>query len=382
MHTSAASTGAAESADAVEVRPFREGDRAGFLDLYEAVWGRERDAEWFDWRFGDNPFGDGCPIVVATADDRIVGAEPCVPYDVQAGDRRLRALQPADWIVHPEYRRQGVFTTMTDRWLADPGDADCFFNFPSAAITGGLESAGWSVAGPVRTHYRINRPAALASALGWSSRRLAMALAAAPAARARLAWRDSRHSPPGDVAVTAHEGVEAVPLVALYRGSVPAGFHVPRERRYYEWRFANPRWSTTTYVARRDDEPVAAVVACERSLPELAKVSLADAQPMVAADDDRSGASDHARDGFAACLAAICRDHADATVLDAAGAAIPPDVLAAAGFLPDDRPPLSWWQDRTVLATRPVGDGSPAPDGLALDDADDWTLSVGERDVA
>lgn len=371
MHTSAASTGADA---AVEVRPFREGDRAGFLDLYEAVWGRERGAEWFDWRFAENPFGDGWPIVVATADDRIVGAEPCVPYRVRAGTRRLLALQPADWIVHPEYRRRGIFTAMTDRWLSDPGEADLFFNFPSAAITGGLESAGWSVAGPVRTYYRIDRPSALASALEWSRRRRTLARAATPAAKARLAWRDRRLSAPDDVAVTAHDGVRADVLVDLYREAPPDGFHVLRESRYYEWRFANPRWSTTTYVARRDGTPVAAVVACQRSVPDLEKVTVADAQPM-GLDGDRGPA-------FAACLAALCRDHADAALIDAAGAAIPREVLASAGFLPDDRPPLSWCRDDTVLATRPADDSFSSPGDLALDDAGDWTLAVGERDVA
>ncbi|WP_226010128.1 GNAT family N-acetyltransferase [Halomicrobium salinisoli] len=359
------------SATAVTVRPF-DGDRAGFLELYEDVWGRSRAGDWFDWRFRSNPAADAVGMVVAEADGRLVGAEPCLPFALRAGEQRLGGLQPADWIVHPDYRRQGVFSRMTRRWIEDVADADLFFNFPSAALLPGLDSYGWRTAGTLRTCYRLQRPGAIADALGVNAACTGLLRRLTPVADRCLALVSSAGER-GPQRVVGRDGVPVDVLVDLYERSVPDAVHVERSAAYLSWRYDNPCWDVTTYVARRDGEPTAALIACRRSIPAVEKTTIADALPLNVADE-------RTRAGFEACLAALCRDHADAAVLDVAADTLPRGMLSAAGFAPDDRFPLSACTDATTFATRPI-DATVLP-GRALDETENWHLSLGERDIA
>ncbi|WP_225334519.1 GNAT family N-acetyltransferase [Halomicrobium urmianum] len=359
------------TATTVTVRPF-DGDHAGFLELYEDVWGRSRGRDWFDWRFRSNPAADAVGMVVAEADGRLVGTEPCLPFALRAGAERLRGLQPADWIVHPDYRRQGVFSRMTRRWIDDVADADLFFNFPSAALLPGLDSYGWRTAGPLRTYYRLQRPGTIADALDVNAACTAVLRRLAPVAGRCLdlvASADEREYQ----RVVSHDGVPVGVLTDLYERSVPDALHVERSAAYLSWRYDNPCWDVTTYVSRLDGDPTAALIACRRSIPAVEKTTVADALPLAVPDE-------WTRAGFEACLAALCRDHADAAVLDAAADSLPTEVLAAAGFVPGDRFPLSTCTDATTFVTRPI-DATVLP-GRALDETENWHLSLGERDIA
>lgn len=370
------------------IRWYRPDDAAALLDLYEAVWGERRSERWLRWRFAEPPVDVDRPIVVAEADGRIVGAEPCVPYRLSAGGEPFIALQPADWMVHPDYRRRGIFTGMTDHWLDDPRSADAFFNFPSDAIFDTLTEKGWFEVGRVTTWYRVADPVAVASAMDLGTGWAALARALGPLARTYWSVRDRMRSTAdgvltavqtetGDeVTVSATDGVDADALLACYRDARPDGVHVRRDEAHYEWRYANPRWSTRTYVATDGDEPVAAVLACRRRAGGLTKLTVADVQPL--AGQDRPAV----RRGLTACLTACRRDNPDAAVLEAAGASLPDALLDAAGFVADHRLPVPGSDRRSTFVARPVGDQPATVGGCDLADVGDWTLAMGERDVA
>ncbi|MFC7234758.1 GNAT family N-acetyltransferase [Halosegnis marinus] len=349
-------------------RPYEAGDAEGFLDLYRSVWGRERTTEWFRWRFEENPYTEAVPMVVAERDGELVGAEPCLAMRVSGGGTGALALQPADWIVHPDHRRRGVFSGMTESLLDRYADrAALFFNFPSEALVPGVEKFGWTVGpGPV-DHYRVHDPGAL---LGEEGRGGRLGRLAAPFARgyARARTRLARTDP--EVSVERRETVPAELLADLDAG-VPGSVHVVHDEAFYRWRFANPAWATTTYLARRGGETVAAAVAVRETVGGVARTNLLAVAP-------RDGSADAA--ALRALVAAVVTDAADDDAVRVAGDAIPARVLRSFGFVAGDAFPLSTAARRCRLAVR-------TPDGRRLDGCDPtdfgaWSLSMADRDVA
>lgn len=367
-----------------EVRPFRPDDRDGFLDLYEAVWGTRKSQEWFRWRFEHAPLVDEVPMVVAEDDGEIVGAEACLTVRLQIGSTTVLAFQPADWMVHPAHRRQGVFTRMTERLLAryDDGPPDLYYNFPSEAIRPGLLSQGWRVVGSLSTYYRVQDLSALATNVlsgETSTARLAAALGATgkPVIRRVQSLRDRITAEGDEWEITRHDEVPAGTLVSLYRSSVPERIHVRRDGPFYRWRVANPRWDAVTYVAWDDGGPVASLVAATSASDDLRKVSVLDVLPA-----DGSGP----RGAVAALLEAVLADARDADVVKCAGEAIPSGVLRRHGFRADDSLPLSVVSKATTAVVRPAAadapDGPWHVDGVDLTDRANWSVQLCGQDIA
>jgi GNAT superfamily N-acetyltransferase len=358
-----------------EIRRYRSRDRSKFLSLYEDVWGRQKGREWFDWRFSDNPYSDRIEMVVAERAGTLVGAEPLLPFPLAAGAETVTARQPVDWIVHPEHRRRGLFTRMTERLLSTAADrASVLFNFPSEPLRPGLQKFDWVELGGLQTRYRVQNPARVVpDERGVSTAAAAIARVGTPALEACLAAADRLASPPESVTVARSEGVATDAVRTVYEETRPDGIHVPRETAFLEWRFANPRWETATYVARRDGEPTATVVVGTERLGDTTVARVLDVQPMRT-DLDRAPA-------FAAALGALVRDHARADVIEAPANPFP-RVFRRHCFLSDGAAPFARFSTPTTHAVRPLS--ATVDDALGRDvlDPDDWLLLLGDRDVA
>ncbi|WP_135829393.1 GNAT family N-acetyltransferase [Halorussus halobius] len=358
------------------VRPFERGDREAFLDLYERVFGRDGSDDWFDWKYAENPYLDEVPVVVATLDGRLVGARSFFPLAVRADDRTALALQPADTMVDPDHRRQGLFTRMTrlglDRY-ADREPEFCF-NFPNSATLSGNRKLGWRVVGPVPTYYRVNDPVgALAGSdsLSTVGRAMPAAVERITKARDQLAGRQ-RPSAAG-VTVSRHAEVPVDDLLAVARRTVPGRLHARRNRTFFEWRFANPDWEYETFVAREAGRPVAAVVTGTRATDGVTVTTLCDVLPLCGRDR---------RGPFSALLSRVTEAFADSALLAASAGTAPAGLMSRHGFLRDDVPPLSAVSDVTVMAVRPLGEASDWTFGdRRLTDDDSWRLALAERDT-
>ncbi|SNZ12691.1 Ribosomal protein S18 acetylase RimI [Natronoarchaeum philippinense] len=381
------------ASETYEIRRFERGDAAGVLELYETVFGEERTNAWFDWKYRENPAVDHVPITVAVdPDDGVVGARPLFALPMAAGEHRFLAVQPGDTMVHPDHRRQGLFTRMTERAIEryDDHEVALFFNFPNEQSGAGYRKLGWRDVGEVTTYYRIQSPSAwLDDASGAVAAGATVAdLAAAGYHRARDAVAPSADG----ISVDRYREVPVTTLVALYRGGVPAGFHAVRSEQYLRWRFQNPRWTYRTYVARdRAGEPLAAAVVGRKSAGDDAVVRLTDALPPVPEDGP-----------LVALLDAVLSDADDAAAV-AAPSCLPETVLSRFGFHPDTAPPLSLVSSATTHVARPATvdvrksnalssqpesgpDSGDADDwtlsGRSVTDPDSWTLTFGEQDTS
>ncbi|WP_193767532.1 GNAT family N-acetyltransferase [Halorientalis pallida] len=358
------------------IRPFAAGDGERFRDLYQTVWGHERSAEWFDWRFRQNPAADGVRMTLAERGRTVVGAEAAVPYRLGVGGETVRALQPVDWIVHPDHRGSGLATRMTEARIARDGDAELYFNFPTPALRPLLEKFGWRTVARPTTYYRVQDPAAIAARRGdGRAARLAGRLCA-PLVTGYLDYRDRHVTPPDDIAVERLDGVPTATLAALYQQAVPERIHVRRTEAFLDWRFSNPNWNCRTYLARRDGRLVGSLVTCTDTITGMTTTRLADALPLVGGSDD----------AFAALVSAVVTDTPAAAVLTATADPIPDAVLSSCGFVADDTVTLSRLVSRTTHVARPVPSTESEEDwrlgGTAIDDGENWLLSLSDQDIA
>lgn len=353
---------------AYEVRLGGLADRERFLALYEDVWGRSRSEAWFDWRFAAAPYSSDVEMVVAERDGALVGAELLLPMPLAVGDERVAARQPVDWIVHPDHRRQGVFTRMTELLLEAYGDSvDLLFNFPTDALLPGLEKFDWTTVSRQSTRYRVHSPRAVT---GDSPAVSLIEGVGERTMRAGLGAVDWLTATPTGVSVERVDGPATDAITTVYDQTRPADVHVPRTEAYVDWRFANPQWDIDTYVARRGRRPAATVVVATAAEQHETVAYVLDVQPMTTVPE-RAPA-------FAAALDAALAD------LDVDAVAAPttpyPSVFRRRGFLRDDTPVLSRFSTATTHVVKPLGRGDRGFDRDVFD-GENWQLLLGDRDI-
>ena len=373
------------SSDEYAVRQYEPDDRDGVLSLYETVFGDSRGGrEWFDWKFVDNPYHPGVPMFVAEHDGEVVGARPSLPLPLTVGGERELALVQVDPMVHPDHRRQGLFTRLAaavhDHY--GPREPSVVVGFPNEAVKGGLEklaeelSLDEGILERFPEYYRVQNPSALVDAAETDPlRRLTATLGAG--VEGYLAARDRFGNATAEGRVERHAGTPAALLaeVAAHRPTPHAT--AVRDRQFVEWRFRNPRYSYATYVLRRSGVPVAALVVGEQRDVELDVVHVSDALPVGGGGRRRNGR-------LSTLLGRVVSDHADADLLAAAGRTLPRAVLASHGFVGNDRFPLSRLTATYWFSARPITDRGVdewVVNGHHLTDTDAWKLSFCELEV-
>ena len=351
-----------------DVRQYRPGDRAAFLSLYREVFGEAKSEEWFAWKFEENPYVDHVPVLVATDGGDLVGARSFFALPVD-GDGPEVALQPCDTMVHPEHRRRGLFTRMTERAIERyRGAHPFFFNFPNRLTLQGNLDLGWRVVSERASYYRIEDPGSVAAAR--TNRTLVRLAADLAAPLLRVYYRLRARSAPAaaDVPVEVHDRPPAGELAALYRRSVPESIHAVRDERFYGWRFGNPDWEYTAYVAGGDDPSAAVVVGTATDGPP-ARTRLTDVVPLEAAPEP----------ALAALLERVLAAHADTDLFVAPGQGVPAPLLRSFGFHADRSPALSLLANPTTHVVRSLT-GEWDHGGRRLVDPDEWLLTFAEED--
>jgi GNAT superfamily N-acetyltransferase len=354
-----------------EIRSYEPADRDAVLDLYGTTFGPRSEA-WFEWRYVDNPFLPEVPIVVAEHDGDVVGARPSLPFPLRVGDDTALAVLQVDPMVHPDHRRQGLFTRMVSEVYDRYADREptVSIGFPDEPVKDALERLGdelslhAGVGVPFPEYYRVQDPDAMARSATDDAVPQALARLSTPVARGYLAVRDSLGSRETDIAVESVDGVPAGRLADLALGGQPRAAHARRTEEFYRWRFANPRFEDRTYLASRDGEPTAAMVLSRLTDPAIDTdgATVAEVVPLEG-DADRDEA-------VAALLDRAVADAADADLLAATGSGVPAELLADRGFHADTAFPLSGLSTTNYLIARPLTD----------DDVSEWT--VGGRRLA
>jgi hypothetical protein len=323
-------------------------------------------------------------MTVVESDGELVGAEPLLPYRLRIGETVHDAYQPVDWIVHPDHRRQGLFTRMTEATLEDYlPDVSLCFNFPNEQLRPGLDRFDWETVGPVACRYRVQNPNAFVDRtnVDHSAVLTLAARVGTPLCSAGLDALDWLASARAEITVERSSGVRTDAIHDLYSSTRPTETHVVRDRPFLEWRFANPNWETTSYLAVDDDETVGSLIAATEQTDAAQICYLLDLQPMQTAAARPAAVE--------ALLGALLEDTTDVDLIRAPTGYFP-GLFRRYGFCRDDAFPLSTATTRTTHAIR-----TPEPSGTStvpadqqsplsaerLSDPDRWQLTLADLDI-
>jgi len=94
------------------IRRYKKGDEQGIINLMKLEYGRNAELmlEKWEWQCKNNPFG--CLVAVAEERGTIVGHMALVPVLMKIENMIVRAAQAVDLVVHPDFRRQGIFQAL------------------------------------------------------------------------------------------------------------------------------------------------------------------------------------------------------------------------------------------------------------------------------
>lgn len=354
-----------------DVRRYREPDKAGFLDLLgQTLRTHSNGRAWFDWKYERNPYADHVPIFVADHDGEVVGACAFLALDMAVGGRRRQVLQPVDTMVHPDHRKQGLFTRMTERALdryAD-GSPAFLFNFPNEQVLPGYQKLGWRRAGDLSKGYRIENPRSVLGEDGDRSIGRASRALCAPLIAGHNAVRDATAPSLPARSVSAGHPAPASELAAIYREAVPDGIHAVRDEAFYEWRFSNPEKRYRTYVASGPAGRVGMTLADTAADSSITHVI--DAVPI----------GPHVRtETKTALLGHLLAEAATADLFVVPSSILPAAALRRLGIYPDTSPVLSSLVPRRARIVR--GFGEWVLDGVDIADPENWAITFAELDM-
>ncbi|KTG07559.1 GNAT family N-acetyltransferase [Haloferax profundi] len=367
-----------ERTDGYRIQQFTQDHLDGFLALHELTYGGHPSTALFEWRY-NSPYLDEIPIFVAVDDTgTVVGATAFLPFKIAAGDSTALALQPANAMVHPDHRRNGLFsrtlTSAIDHY--EDSDAEFFFNFPTAPALPALTKLGWKEVGTVPTWFRLQRPVAVLDGAVPDS--IAPVASRIATALAKAHNRIRRGVATGDTSVDV-ERYDELPVglfTELYEENTPEHIHVVKDRKFFAWRFGNPEWDTVSYVARREGHPIAGLVASTRRTDGLTATALMSVLPPADADPDI--------DALVVLLDAVVGDHRDVDVIRVSGSSLPTSVLERFGFLDNHALPLSRVTNKTHLVTRPIVDDAEHKwylDEKLLTSQNQWVVELADQDA-
>ena len=122
------------------VREYQEGDEERIFELVKAVQGervpeKERWLRGWEWMFVDNP--DNTSIIwLAEHDSKILGQYPAIIETMKVEDKIIKGAQLIDTMTHPEYRRQGICSTLGKKALnkMENGGVQFVYCFPTQEV--------------------------------------------------------------------------------------------------------------------------------------------------------------------------------------------------------------------------------------------------------
>jgi len=97
------------------MRPYQEGDEDDICKLFETAFGDALSAERWYWQYRDNHTGRITITLTENTDGEIVGQYALRPVRMKVGDKSCLGTLSLDTMVHPDYRRQGMFTSLASQ---------------------------------------------------------------------------------------------------------------------------------------------------------------------------------------------------------------------------------------------------------------------------
>lgn len=93
------------------IREYQLGDEEKIIDLFQTVFKKELNLEFWKWRFSECPFGKGI-IYLAFENKNLVGHYAVHPVDLLVENKLVKAVFSMTTMVHPLHHRRGLFSQL------------------------------------------------------------------------------------------------------------------------------------------------------------------------------------------------------------------------------------------------------------------------------
>lgn len=357
-----------------EIRPYDPGDREDVLSLFRTVWGTDRGEDWLVATYESNPYLDGPPMLVADAGGEVVGARPFEPFPMRAGSSEFVAVYLNNLMVHPDHRRKGLFTRLTERTIERfaAGDVAFLFNFANELSAPGYRKIGFQEVGRAPPNcLRIQEPGRFIRDRLELPFSVVVESAANVAMGGYLSLRSRGIAAPSNLRVDRYPGIPAETVVRLYEDDPPRTLHTRREEQFYGWMESDPHWTYDTYVASVDGSPAAAMVVRDRPAASETNPSIVDVVPP---------SSPTRRGVVPPLLDAVLSEYRGAPAISITGPVVAerlvrPAVLSRFGFVSSEHPLLSRFTSPTNTAFVYAFEEIPGfPAYLDLSTPENWSV--------
>ena len=137
---------------AIQYRPASKGDLPSILELTRIGLGGNmnyRSEEFWRWKHELNPFGPSL-VLVAENENGIIGLRTLMKWRFRHLEKTIDAFRPVDTVVHPAWRRKGIFeglTTLAIENISAKTNSNFLFNTPNKVSGRGYEKMGWIKSG-------------------------------------------------------------------------------------------------------------------------------------------------------------------------------------------------------------------------------------------
>jgi GNAT superfamily N-acetyltransferase len=144
------------------IRDYRADDEARVLALLRDSLGTgrafERSTAFWRWKHVQNAFGHSLMLLAANGD--LYGLRAFMRWQFRVGAGTLSAVRAVDTATNPNYRRLGVFSTLTNAAIdrARSTGVDLIFNTPNQYSLPGYLKLGWTLVGRPRLLVRVLHP--------------------------------------------------------------------------------------------------------------------------------------------------------------------------------------------------------------------------------
>lgn len=251
------------------IRPYKNGDEAQIIALFELVFGKQLTAARWQWHYRDNHTG---LIAVTLAEDEngeIVGQCALRPLRMKIGERIGLGTLQLDSMIHPDFQRQGMFTKLTThayKKVAGQG-VELVYSFPNR----NSQYVYTHKLGRVTLCDRIPLFAKILNVRNVLDKRIGNRLLlslVAPVGQAAtgLFYAFRGGTSPANCRLERVSRFDGSVDRLWERASVPHGVLVVRDREYLNWRYVeNPTEEYVLLTAKRSDEIVGYIVLkCEK----------------------------------------------------------------------------------------------------------------------
>ncbi len=127
-----------------KIRSFNKRDIEHFLGWRKLVARRDKDMAFWKWEYLKGPWGPVATLL-AIDNNNIVGQYSTQRYESFYFGEKIMASLSFDTGTHPEYRRQGIFTTLGTNHFENEGKQNIHFStgFPNENFWPGGKKIGW-----------------------------------------------------------------------------------------------------------------------------------------------------------------------------------------------------------------------------------------------